>query len=493
MRNEIIIFSFLIFQIYANEEYELSFDLFLSGEIKFDLDLFNKNNENNNKLFYSGRIKNIKQTLNFNDNIKNKVNEKDILIYILNKEYIKYINLFESQTKFVIIKEFIEELKDVYQNYTIFLLDDVQNPEFISYINYLEEQKMYFVKIGKKIGVSMKIKLFIFLFLNISISLTISIIFRKRIKEMEQDNLLPINFLIYIISDILLITNFFNDISYFFIQSKEYFFIGEYITLLMYSFYKSIFYTSMILVLSGWTTISFFGVGERFKKIHKKILYYDLIFSALILFSLYFIMFTAQLNLFYIKNFSEHLSLIYLTIYYIVKKLIPLGRQMNYEQSIRSDLVKCIKFKFRRLFLTNLTIIFYSIFFMNSPLFEKKYIYCYIDNFSIHLTLQLFYENLFILLLAIIFFPKKLPRYYFDEIIFNYRIKVFLLANIYEQENKKKTKTLNISNLSFEKLKKLSKKENYPLVLLNPFTSSKSEILFNEVHLGNVQRYQKDK
>ena len=41
-------------------------------------------------------------------------------------------------------------------------------------------------------------------------------------------------------------------------------------------------------------------------------------------------------------------------------------------------------------------------------------------------------------------------------------------------------------------LKKVSKKTNFPIILLNPFASSKDQLLINDIHLGIAQKYQKD-
>ena len=95
-----------------------------------------------------------------------------------------------------------------------------------------------------------------------------------------------------------------------------------------------------------------------------------------------------------------------------------------------------------RLFFSNLIMAIYAIVFLSSPIWEYKFIYNYIENFNIHLVFQLFYETIFVLCFCIIYSPRKLPEYFFDEIVFNYKGKVFLLADISE-DNK-----LNISNLS---------------------------------------------
>ena len=485
---EILIFFFLFYLIFSNENYQLSFDIFLSGEKKFDLELFNQkeNNVNNKNIFYSGSIEDIEEILFNKDQDSEKKNYKNHpFVYILNKNYIIFIKRFNTNTKFIIPKEYVGNLENDYHDYTILILQDSLY-EFSFYTEYLNEEKSFYVKIGKKIDITMKKNLYLFLFLNTTICLINSIILRVAIKKVEQENILPIHYLISNFSELLFITNLGNDLSFLFFKNKGYFFISEAMTLLLYSFYKSIFYTTIILILMGWSIITFFDGREKFKIINKKIFYYDFIFTIIILLSIYFIYFTTKLNLLYIKNLPLHLFLLFFTIYSIFKKIIPLAKQLIYEQRIRSDLVSCIRFKFIRLSLTSVVMIAYSIFFLNTPFLDKKYIYYYVDNTGIHIIFQLFYENIFIIFFAIIFYPTELPRDYFDEIVFNYKTMVYLLVNISEKENDEKNKKLNISKLTFGRLKKISKKKNYPIILINPFISSKDNSLFNEMHIGSV-------
>ena len=490
MKLEILILLYSIFSIYSDDEYQLSFVIFLSGEVKFDLNLINKSNENA-FTFYSGSIKDIEKIVHIGDKEKSVEITKGNypLVYILNSIYINYIKYFPKSTKFIIPKEYSSYTKEFQKNYIIFTSEDI-NLEFTNYAQYITKDKYFYIKIGKKLDTLMEKNLYLLLFLNTFICLMISIIIRKKIKKLEIENRLPIYFLILSASDLLFILNFSNDLSFLFFRNKNYFFITESMTLCMYSFYKSILYSSLFFILFGWSIISFYGIGEKFKTVNKRILLYDLIFTFLIFLSLYFFYFTSKINFFYIKNITEHLSLLIYTIYCIIKKVLPLINQFTYEQSIRSDLVKCIKFKLIKLSLACITIIAYTSLFLNTPFLDKKYIYKYIDNFSIHFVFQLFYENLFLIFLAIVFYPTKLPENYFDEVVFNYKKKVFLFANISEKEDKT-NKGLNISNLTFEKLKKISKKDNYPIVLLNPFTYSKKLLSFNEVHIGIVQPYKK--
>ena len=476
----------MLLSLYSMQEYQLYYDIFFGGYIKFDLYLFNNKVDNN--FFYSGFIENIEDAIS-KDKSQLK-NGNHPLVYILNRNYIQYINLFSKNTIFITLQQYIEYIKNYSKDFTIFILRKEEDYEFIAYSGFYKEENLYYVKIGKQLDGYMEKNLYLIIFLNTFIPLSISFIIRKAIKKVDEEFLLSVHPLIITISDILIITNFCNDISFLIFRNLGFNFIADYMTLFLYTFYKSIFYTTILVVLLGWTILSFFGWENTYKSLNKKILLYDVIFSIIIILSLYFVYVTNQLNLFYIKNTSEYLFLLCFNIYCVIKKIIPLFNQLNFEQSIRSNRVRCLKFKLRKLFLVSLVLFAYAIIFLNSPIIDKKYIYGYIDNFSIYLIFQLFYENVFLIFFVIIFYPKTLPMYYFDDVVFNYRAKVFLFANI--SEEKDGIQKLNISNLTADKLKKFSKKEDYPIVFINPFTSTKNSSLFNEIHIGITQLAEKD-
>ena len=311
---------------------------------------------------------------------------------------------------------------------------------------------------------------------------------------MDEENILLINFLICHISDLLFLANIGNSISFLFFMGRDSLdFLSEYVIVFLLALYKGSFYTTAILLLKGWMTTTFIPLGDNFKKYYKRLLLYELVVSLLLHLSIYFINISSKLNLFYIKSELEQIAFLSYIIYCIIKKMIPLYKQMKYEQSIRSDLVKCIRFKFKKLFFTYLLFGIYSLWIMIFPIIEKQLIYSYIYNYHLHYVLQLFIEAIFCIGLNIIFIPKKLPRYFFDEIVYNYRELVYLEADVYEGDDEENhLKKLNISKLSFNILKKASKKDNYPIVFINPFASSRDMLLFNHIHIGIPQRYKKN-
>ena len=489
----IFIFFFSSFSLYFNQEYSIEYDILLAGEFRYDLNLINNQNNNNN-LYYSGKIENIEDIINISEDKETEDTLKDgdhPLVNMLNINYIKYISLFSAKTIFIIEEKDNKYIKKNYINYTFF---SINNINYSIYLDFFEREDIYYyVKLGKRLDNTILYILSFLIFFNIFTILFISFIMKRVTNNTDEMNQLPIHYLIIKVSYLLFIVHILNGIIFLFFKNNEYSFLAGHIITFIYSFYKSIFYSTIILVLQGLSTIFYFGYGQKFKKISKKIFLYDLTFTLLNLYSLYFIHFTTKLNLFYIKDLSENCILLCFIIFYIFKIMIPLAKQMKYEQSIRSDLVKTIKFKCKLLLFTIIIMTVYAIFFIISPLIEYKYTYIYIDNFTIHFILQLFYETIFFILLIIVFYPKKLPRNYFDEIVFNYKSLVYLLANIggKENDNKINDQKLNISNLNYKLLKKLSKKVNYPVVLVNPFTTPKNNSLFNEIHIGTVQRRQK--
>ena len=96
--------------------------------------------------------------------------------------------------------------------------------------------------------------------------------------------------------------------------------------------------------------------------------------------------------------------------------------------------------------------------------------------------------------------PQKLPENYFDDVVFKYKTQVFLRANVYEEEffnpsindnnDMDYSNKLNISILTPEYLRKISKKKKYPILLINPFISTKNNNLFKEINFGIVVKSQ---
>ena len=123
----------------------------------------------------------------------------------------------------------------------------------------------------------------------------------------------------------------------------------EYLLLIVQSLYKAYFYASAILILQGWDIIRF-DLRKKFKKYFLYFLSYNIGFCCILNLSLYFIHITSKLNLYYFKSDLEQIVFMTFLIYSIYKTLIPLYKQKKYEERLRSNLVDCLTFKYKKLF-----------------------------------------------------------------------------------------------------------------------------------------------
>lgn len=486
-----------LFSLYKAEQYQLLIHQLFLGEIIYDIEIFNKGvieEHDVNKLYYYGHLDNIKTLLYENKDIKE--DESNSLIYIYDRNDLKYINHYPKNKKFLIPYDFKGDIRNYY-GYTIFIIFD---DDSLYFLNELNNENYYYIQIGKKIDKKMENYLNLIIVICIFLCLFISIKMVKVIKSIDGPNILALQYLICICSFLLVVSNAINGFFFILFKNTEFCFIMEYTTLLIISFYKSNLNSILILILFGWGTV-YFGWKRIFNKINKIIFLIDLIICFIIPVLTYFIHITNKLFLFYIKNWLEYLIILCFIIYSITKRLIPLVKEIDYEIRTNSNLVDCLKLKYNKLFAILIVIITYTLFFMFSPILDYYFINSFANNYNIYFVFQLLYESIFMLFFFMVLFCDKLPENYFDNVVFKYKSQVFLYANIYEKEkynpsindineinDENSSNELNISNLNINKLKKYSKTKKYPIILINPFVSSKSSSLFKELHYGVVVR-----
>ena len=499
MRQNILILWLLFVLFKCNEDYYLSLEMLISGSTKYKLNLINKKiGISDNDLFYSGFPEYLEEIFD-NSNTKAEkieaIKEKRCpLVLMFDECLFEYIKYFSTDTIFVIDQKCFK--KEIYiENYSDYTIFTIENRDLIYSTKILmEENNIYYIKIGKQMEEHTKIFFYIMIIISAITSIFLCFIMNRVLKNMDEENILLVNFLIIHLSDLLFMANVGSAISFFLFMGKEALdFLSEYIIVFLLALYKGCFYTTGIILLQGWMTTTFINLGDKFKKYYKRILIYELIISLLLQLSVYFVNISSKLNFLYIKTGIEEIAFLSFIIYCIINKMVPLYKQLDFEQRIRSDLVECLEFKYRRFFKIFLIFGIHCIWTIINPLIEKNIIYSYLNNYHLHFLFKIFYEGMFCLGLNIIFIPRKLPRYFYDEIIYNYKGLVFLVADVYEEDDEENhNKKLNISKLSFKDLKKVSKKTNFPIILLNPFASSKDQLLINDIHLGIAQKYQKD-
>jgi hypothetical protein len=381
-------------------------------------------------------------------------------------------------------------------NQTIF---SINNQRKLSFFQHNFENGYYYAKIGKKVDNSLNNFFYLLIILSLIISILIGFILTKTLKNLGHSNNKIIYLLICITSYLLIGSNIINAVYFLFFKNRKYCFTLEYTTLLIYSFYKSNIISILILVLLGWGTI-FFYLGNTFKKLNKYLFLIDLVCSISIPLSVYFIDFTCKLNLFYIKNCIEYLLLFCINVFSIFKRVIPLANQMKYEQRIGSNQFNCIAFKYNKLILINIIIAIYTIFFIFTPFLDKAFMKYYVNNYNYYFIFQLLYETIFFIFFFIIFFPKQLPDYYFNDIVFKYKSQLFLVAYIYDGKEINNpsindddndidySNKFNISHLTRQKIKQLSKKNKNPIIFMNPFASSINKKILKEIHISIISK-----
>ena len=170
--------------------------------------------------------------------------------------------------------------------------------------------------------------------------------------EIKYTLIFPYDIIVFAIREffLLLTANIGNCLSFFFFMGRESFdFLSQYLLVFLIGIYKSGFYTLGILLLQGWMISIFDDLTSRFKIYYKRLLLYELFVSLAIYFSIYLVNFTSKLNLFYIKSELEQIVFASFFVYCIFKKLIPVYKQMKYEENIRSELAECLQFKYKLL------------------------------------------------------------------------------------------------------------------------------------------------
>lgn len=538
LTNLLIIIIIIIINIKTSiENYALTVYYFLGEQVKYKLEEFyinrnittkisNKNNiilffNNNTNLYYKGTIINIESLmydyspfpfpypeeedeLKSDSDYSKKIQENlDNIFYLPEKYDMEYIELFPMGTIFIVpydLKQYIYEIS-FYKNYTFFLLSKAKGEDvFIFEVELLYmKESLYYIKIGKDLfsdknksesnqDFSTYILIFCSMICNL-ICLIISFMIRRKLKKIEVEYILPIHLLIHNLSDMIFVLIFLINIGVIYLSKNEYYFICEYTTILIYSFYKSILLTVLIFFLDGWNVLIFNNFAEKFKKISKFIFYYDLIISIISSSLVYFFIHLDKVKLYYIKDVLEIVVLIFFCIKSFFYKMIPLIKQTNYEQRLRTNLVKCYLYKKKKFILIHVLIIFYCSLFFFSPLFEDKYTFMYNMNFPLHLIVMFIIESFLFFGITFIFWPQKIPKFYLDEVVFNYKTKIFLMAKFVEREGGEDK--MDVRELTFEKLKMFSKKDKFPIVFVNPFSKVNDDMVFEQLHVGFVQKKKK--
>ena len=166
---------------------------------------------------------------------------------------------------------------------------------------------------------------------------------------------------------------------------------------------------------------------------------------------------------------------------------------MIYEQIIHSELAESFKFKYKLLLEIYIIFEVHASWMVISPIIEMELTFDYLYEYQLHFIFYLFYEGCFFLALNLLFMIKRLLLYNYGNNIYLFQKKVIYEADISGgNDEQNHNKNLNISKLTSNQLKKISKEENFPIILMNPFASSKDQHVINHLYLGVIQKHQEN-
>ena len=456
---------FSIFDDFNFESFDSNFDFFDS----YIDESFNKLERQLNKL-YGIRLlseKNTKKKLNTNFISKQKHN----LIFIQNKLYLDYIKYLPKSTIILIPKQYIQQIRN-YEDYYIFTVE-----EKISLINAISktEKLNYFVKIGQKYTDTNFI--FISILLTIILCFMGSIIYSFLLKNTEASDILPVQKLTSKFPIFLCLLNFFIYICFIYSYNEfdGYYIIIKYISLFLYSLFRSIFLSLLILLLNGWMILYFIGWAEKLNKIIP-ILIYEIISSiSFELLDFYNFIPYNKLQLYYFRNIIENIVISSISFISLYKYYFPLNQKCKYLSIINSDFHDAYKLKKRKMISFIVFGIFYAFISIYSNYLEFPFIYKYIQNDSLHIIKQIIFESIFNFIFTIILLPMELPYLFTEEtdlLSFGY-----FFINL-------KNEIMDINNKNVQQIK-YEAEDNIPIIVVNPFYDSKNG--FENLYTGNIK------
>ena len=263
-------------------------------------------------------------------------------------------------------------------------------------------------------------------------------------------------------------------------ESDGYFIIVKFVSLLLYSLFKSMFLCILILLLNGWMTLSFIGWAQKLNKVIP-IIFFELLSSVSFeIIEFYNIVPFNKLQLYYFRDIFENLVIISLAIISINRYYIPLNSKCKYLNLVNSDFNEAYALKKKKMILFSLFGIVYGIILIGSDYLEFDLINKYLQNNTLHVLREIIFMSLFNIILMLTLIPEELPYLFTEE--------TDLLKTEYLLSDLKEKNILNINDKEIKNIKKeLNKNENVNIILVNPFFNDKSQNdPFEELHLGNA-------
>ena len=418
-----------------------------------------------------------------NDVIKKEMSKQKIfateshnIVYISNKLYFDYIKYLPKSTIILTQRQFAKDLQS-YPDYYIFT---IKNGIALSSALTRSESTYYKVKIGQNFQNSNII--LISLGISIFVSLFIYAIYSYLLKRNEEEDILPVQNLINKFPQYLCLLNilmYFSFISSY-NDTDDYFLVVKFVSLFLYTLFKSMFLCILILLLNGWMTLTFIAWAQKLNQSIPIILFEIITSIAFEIIGFYDIVPYNKLQLFYFRDIFENIIIISIALYSIIKFYIPLNKKCKYLSLIDSDFNEAYNLKKKKMISFSIFAIIYGISLILSDYLEFDYIYKYLQNNTLHVIREIIIMSLFNFVLMLLLLPKELPYLFTEET--DLKKCEYLLSDL-NQKNILEVNDREIKNIK----KQLDKKENVQIILVNPFFGNKSKSdKFEQLHLGNA-------
>ena len=392
-----------------------------------------------------------------------KINHDDTILFLssiehFNQKSIKMLRKFTLIIPYSLKKMIVR--KNIIFNNTMFFLMSKDEIKFKYCVNNISSSN-YFITIGKNFDDNLFLKLECICFLLLLILITL--FYQRGLKHTRRENKLPIHYLLSILIGILIALTISVNFCMHYLFEFKYYYILDYLNIFVYSIYKGMLFSIIISLLKGWLILNF----HNFSKIMFIIIFlYNFVLAIIFSNIIYYSYFYNKLTLFFIKNILGYLIIIVFICISLITKYLKMNKQILYEKKIKSNLIKCYQYKRKKLFIVNLYALLYCIVFGIQNTIENNNSEKYVNSFLLYSTHQIIIEIVFVIILCLIFFPTKLPKYYFKYVIFNYIEKKILLAHIGEN---------NITNFEELQYSAVNKKKEI-IVFVGPFSKKEKEM-----------------
>lgn len=394
------------------------------------------------------------------------------VIYFSNRLYFKYIPYLPKSTIILTNRQFAKELKN-YDDYYIFTIKDgISLSTSIS--------TYYKVKIGQTFENTNLI--FISLSITVAICILAAVIYYCLLKRFNADNILPVQNLVSKFPQYLCLLNIMMYFSFIYSYNEPdgYFVVVKFVSMFLYSLFKSIFLCILILLLSGWMTLSFIGWAKKLNRVIPIICFEILSSICFEIIVFYDIIPYNKMQLYYFKDIVENIFIISYSLYSIYKYYIPLNKKCKYLSLINSNFNDSYELKRKKMRSFAIFGILYGVISIYSDYLEFDIINKYLQNNNLHIIREIILISIFNLVLLIMLMPKKLPYLFMEETDL---VKCeYLLSDLNEKN------ILDINDSQLKNIKKqVEKNENVQIILVNPYFGNKQQFdEFDGLHIGNA-------